>query len=115
MIRGREFLEIVDALEDLDTEAAMRTQIGRLYYATFLEVRTWCELHLGYSRIRLAREHQALADAVASVEPSLESDMRYLRRARNAADYDEFLSVQDVRELKRRAQALTQEILQRLT
>ncbi len=40
----------------------MRTQIGRLYYAAFLETRRGYELHEGYSRVRMAREHQALAD-----------------------------------------------------
>ncbi len=108
-------LEIVDALEHLETEAAMRTQVGRLYYAAFLELRTWCETNLGYSRVRMAREHQALANAMSLLDPRLANAMRLLRETRNAADYDEFLSVEDVRELKRRAQALTQGILQRLT
>ncbi len=62
MIRGRELLQIVDALESLNTEAAVRTQIGRLYYAAFLETRRGYELHEGYSRVRMAREHHALAD-----------------------------------------------------
>lgn len=115
MIRGRDLLDIVEVLEDLDTEAAIRTQIGRLYYAAFLEVRTWCEIHLGYSRVRMAREHQALANAMSSLDPNLTSDMHLLRDIRNAADYDEFLSVEDVRDLKKQAQALTQGILRRLT
>lgn len=115
MIRGRDMLPVVDALERLETEAAMRTQVGRLSYATFLEARAWCEANLGYSRLRLAREHQALADALSSIDLNLETDMRYLRKARNAVDYDEFLSGDDVRDLKRRAQALTQAILAKLS
>lgn len=114
MIRGRDLLDIVDALEHLDSEAAMRTQIGRLYYATFLEVRIWCETHLGYSRVRMAREHQALANALSSIDSSLETDLRFLRKARNIADYDEFISVEDVRDLKQRAQTFTHAILHRL-
>lgn len=60
MIQGRDLLTVVELLESVETEAAMRTQIGRFYYAVFLEVRDWCERNLGYSRVRLAREHQAL-------------------------------------------------------
>ncbi len=63
----------------------------------------------------MAREHQAIANALAGVDPKLELDMRYLRRARNAADYDETLSIDDVRALKLRAQVLTRSILERLT
>jgi len=63
MIRGTDFLTIVEILDRHPSDAAMRTQIGRLYYAAFLEVRSWCESHLGYSRVRMAREHQAIANA----------------------------------------------------
>lgn len=67
MIQGRDLLTVVKVLERVETEAAMRTQVGRLYYAVFLEVRSWCEASLGYSRIRLAREHQAVANLLSSL------------------------------------------------
>jgi hypothetical protein len=37
-MRGRDFLEVVRFLETLDTEAGLRAQIGRLYYAAYLEL-----------------------------------------------------------------------------
>lgn len=89
-------LAVVEHLEGVDTEAGMRTQVSRLYYAVFLEVRSWCEVNLGYSRVRLAREHQALANLLSSVDPHLVDYMWMLRVSRNAADYDEFLPTEDI-------------------
>ncbi len=114
MIQGRELLAIVSFLDQVGTEAALRTQIGRLYYAVFLEVRTWCEAHLGYSRVRMAREHQALANLLSSIDPDLVDQMGVLRTSRNAADYDEYLSMAEILELRAVASELATVILDRL-
>jgi hypothetical protein len=114
MIRGQDLLPIVEILASVDTEASLRTRIGRLYYATFLEVRRWCDINRGYSRVRMAREHQALSNLLAAIDPTLPGDMRLLREARNAADYDEFLALADIQDYLDRARSLASGILARL-
>lgn len=39
MIQGADYLAVVDILDLHPSDAAMRTKIGRLYYAAFLEAR----------------------------------------------------------------------------
>lgn len=114
MIQGRDLLTVVELLEPVETEAAMRTQVGRLYYAVFLEVRGWCERNLGYSRVRLAREHQALANLLLVVDPDLVEQLRLLRLSRNAADYDEYLPMRDIQDHLARSRELSARILARL-
>jgi hypothetical protein len=115
MIRGRDLLKVVDVLNQVETEATLRTQVGRLYYAVFLEVRSWCETNLGYSRVRMAREHQALANLLSSIDSDLVDQMGVLRTSRNAADYDEYLSMGEVAELRAIASELATAILERLS
>lgn len=91
MITGRDVLDIADALGELPGEAAMRSRIGRLHYGVYLNARTYCETHLGHSRARLAREYQVIATLLRSIDPQLEVEMRFLRKARNEADYEEHL------------------------
>lgn len=88
MIVGRQFLEVAEALADRTDEAFVRTRIGRLYYGTWLEARSFCESRLGYSRKGLAREHRAVASLLGTIDPTLEGELRDLRVARNQADYD---------------------------
>lgn len=92
MIQGREFLEVADALANNPAEAFVRTRIGRIYYGTWIEARSFCERHLGYSRKNLAREHQAIASLLGTIDVDVESELRFLRTARNQADYDDGLS-----------------------
>ena len=114
MIRGRVLLAVVELLAAVDTEASLRTQIGRLYYATFLEVSAWCEADLGYSRVRMAREHQAIANLLASVDPTLADRLGTLRISRNAADYDDALSKAEIVQLHDIAVEMSTAILERL-
>lgn len=99
MIRGTDLLAVVEILDLHPSEAAMRTQIGRLYCAAFLEARRWCENHLGYSRVKMAREHQVLANLLAGIDPELHVSLRALRETRNAADYDDHLTPAQVADL----------------
>jgi len=94
MIRGRQFLEVVEALADHTDEAFVRTCIGRLYYGTWLEARSFCESSLGYTRKGLAREHQAVATLLGTIDAALEGELRVLRIARNQEDYDDHLSAE---------------------
>ncbi len=114
MIRGIDHLSIVEILDQHQSEASMRTQIGRLYYAAFLEARRWCEGHLGYSRIRMAREHQAVANELAGIDLELQVVMRALRETRNAADYDDHLTSAQIVDLLEYARGLTAEFLAKL-
>ncbi len=38
-MRGREFMAVASWLERLDSEASLRSQTSRLYYAAYLEAR----------------------------------------------------------------------------
>jgi hypothetical protein len=99
MISGRDFLSVAAALAPYKEAAFLRTRIGRLYYAAYLESRAYCERFLGHSRLKLAREHQAIANLLAQVDRELEFRLRDLRSARNAADYDEHLPYDQVVDL----------------
>jgi hypothetical protein len=99
MIQGRQFLEVADALADSPDEAFVRTRIGRLYYGTWLEARSFCETRLGYSRQNLAREHQAVATMLGNIDAGLETELRDLRIARNQADYDDHLPAEHFNQL----------------
>jgi hypothetical protein len=85
---GREFVAIADQPVDDPTRAALRTAIGRYYYAAFLECRAWAERALGFERTRSAREHQFVRNLVRDIDPQLEAMLTALRAKRNAADYD---------------------------
>ncbi len=87
-MRGREFLTIASFLESIDSEASLRTQIGRHYYAAYLEARRYCELHLGYIRTRSAREHTDIPRILRAMDSDLADNLAFLRGFRNGADYD---------------------------
>jgi hypothetical protein len=114
MIAGRHFLQVAEVLAPYEGEAFMRTRIGRLYYAVYLEARDYAERHLGHSRLKLAREHQAIAHALARVDPELEFRLRDLRSTRNAADYDDQLSHDHIMDLLDRAIETSTWIMARL-
>ncbi len=88
MIEGRDFLDISTILSETRSEASQRTQIGRSYYAAFLEARQYCEANLQHVRSRSPREHNEVAQALGRVEPQLKVDLTFLRSVRNGADYD---------------------------
>lgn len=107
-MRGWDFLEVAQFLESLQTEASLRAQIGRIYYAAYLEARSWCETNLGYQRERLGREHIEIPRMLALIDPDLPVDLAFLRTYRNTADYDlhvstDTLALEHVDALKRAA------------
>ena len=114
MIEGRQFLEVAEALADHTNEAFVRTRIGRIYYGTWLEARSFCESRLGYSRKGLAREHQAVATLLGTIDAALEGELRALRVARNQADYDNHLSSEHFDQLLPAVSASSAWILSRL-
>lgn len=114
MITGRQFLEVAEKLADYTDEAYVRTRIGRLYYGTWLEARSFCEARLGYSRKGLAREHQAVATLLGQLDAALEGELRTLRIARNQADYDDQLPAEHFDELWLSVEASSAWVLSRL-
>lgn len=114
MISGRDYLPIIERLTADSSSASMRTQIGRYYYAAFLECRAYCERRMGYNREKMAREHQAIANPIGVQDPSVAVASKELRLARNAADYDETLSEDVVRLILERAEELGRFILDRI-
>ncbi len=93
-MKGRAFLDVLPLLTPVETEASIRTQIGRTYYAAYLEAREWCEVNLGYKRERLGREHGEVARMLSPLDPTLEEDLAFLRTFRNTADYDLHISIE---------------------
>ena len=87
-MRERAFLDVAGYVEDLEIEASLRTQIGRLYYSAYFEARTWCEQNLDYTRTRFAREHAEVARLLTELDSDLADNLAFLRVFRNAADYD---------------------------
>jgi len=77
-MRGREFIEVAVWLESLGTEASLRSQTSRLYYAVYLEARAWCEDHLGYIRTRYSREHADVARLINARDTDLADDLAFL-------------------------------------
>jgi len=92
MIRGRDFLTVVDHLRAKDGEIYKRTSISRAYYAAFLEARAFSNDYLGHAQTRSANEHQRLPTILHELDPGLAANMKFLRRLRNSADYDVDLS-----------------------
>jgi hypothetical protein len=114
MIEGRRFLVVAEALATYEGEEFVRTRIGRLYYATWLEARSYCEAHLGYRREKMAREHQAIASLMGTIDASLAYELRLLRDARNQADYDDHLPGDYMETLLRTVETSSSRILTRL-
>jgi hypothetical protein len=85
---GREFIAIANHLSEQTSRAALRTAIGRYYYAAFLECRTWAEQSLGFERTKSAREHQFVRSLIREIDPEIEAMLTALRAKRNTADYD---------------------------
>ncbi len=91
-MRGCEFIVVAAWLEGLESEASVRSQTSRLYYAAYLEARSWCEEYLGYIRIRAAREHTDIPKSLRDVDPEVAVSLVFMRDLRNTADYDMDLS-----------------------
>lgn len=110
-MRGRDFLDIAVEMAALGGEAWDRARIGRLYYGVYLEYRQYCEEHLGFSRARMAREHQVIANLIAHNAPHAAEDLRELRIARNQADYDMDIATEDIADRAIDAERLTRRLM----
>lgn len=95
-MRGREFVVVASWLEGLESEASLRSQTSRLYYAAYIEARTWCEDNLNYVRTRFSREHADVTRLINAQDSDLADDLAFLRGYRNAADYDMNLALDTV-------------------
>lgn len=113
-MRGRDFLDVAEFLVALDTEASFRTQIGRIYYATYLEARQWCETHLAYQRLRLGREHSEIPALLSSLDSDITDYLAFLRTYRNTADYDMDISVSTLEAQLDNARSRALDIIARL-
>jgi hypothetical protein len=113
-MKGRDFLSVANYLMPLKTEASIRAQIGRLYYASYLEARTWCEVHLRYERKQYSREHAEIQRMLGAIDPELADELAFLRSYRNTADYDLYISADtldfQIDNARRRAQSIMDRI-----
>ena len=113
-MRGRDFLDVAHYLDNVEAEAFYRTKVGRAYYAAYLEARAFSEIALNYRRTRTSQEHQDVARLIAAIDRSVSTDLQFLRRFRNAADYDLDLSGKTVRLQAIQATELAETIIARL-
>ena len=113
-MEGREFFEVAEVLRSSERQAFHRTSVGRSYYAAFLEARSFCERYLGFSRSASRGEHQGVARLLADVDPAVADTLRFLRIARNSADYDLDVSAATMIELSRDVLDAAQRIVRAL-
>lgn len=59
-MRGGAYREVIDHLDKLRCEASYRTQVGRLYYAAYTDVRHACVEYYGYTVTRGPGDHEGL-------------------------------------------------------
>lgn len=71
-----------------DSEAALRTGVGRAYYATFLEAREKLRI-----RVQTGKVHQAVIGALKKADRFAGDQLDKLEELRGIADYD--LNVRD--------------------
>ncbi|CAN5778590.1 hypothetical protein BH20CHL3_BH20CHL3_13960 [soil metagenome] len=114
MIEGREFLDVAVYLETMDGEAGARSRTGRVYYAAFLESRSFCEQHCGYVLPGSGREHVEVPRILTEMDPKLAVDLAFLRKHRNIADYQLHLSSETIRQQAEVAKELANRIIARL-
>jgi hypothetical protein len=113
-MRGSDYLEVTTFLDDLNSEASLRTRIGRSYYAAYLGARAWCEVHLGYERLRLGREHSEVPALLSKIDSDIADNLAFLRTYRNTADYDLGVSVDTLLAQFENARDRTREVISRL-
>lgn len=114
MIRGRDFLDVVDAIAGRQEEAFIRTSTGRFYYAAYLECRHFCERYLGYIRTQSSREHGEIPRLLTHHDSELVDQLLFPRSIRNAADYDLALSAETVTIQRTQALSLSRRIIAHL-
>ena len=91
-MQGRDFLHVARFLDGQDSQEYHRTQIGRYYYAAFLEARSFCEQRFGFERTWQSQEHRRVPQLISTIDQELADNLAFLRKYRNAADYDLELS-----------------------
>jgi len=114
MIEGRDFLDVAVYLEAMDGEASARSRTGRAYYAAFLEARSYGETHLGYVRTKSGRQHVLVPRLFSEIDPDIEADLAFLRKLRNIADYEIYVSMDTIAAQSILAKEFAHRILARL-
>lgn len=85
-----------------------------MYYAVYLEARTWCEQNRGYQRTQYSREHSDISRPILEVDAELADSLAFLRRLRNVADYDIGVSGETMMRQRADAGLMTAAVLDRL-
>jgi uncharacterized protein (UPF0332 family) len=87
MFNPVDFLDIAQKLEK-NSEARIRTSVGRAYYASFLTARNALAINEKTPQV-----HRKVLDMLYSKNPVIANKLHYLRRLRNLADYDTELAM----------------------
>lgn len=89
MIDGAQIAEIAVHLERHTGRASKRTQIGRLYYAAFIDARHYCKTRHGFVPTGGAKDHEVVRKIIREqcADPGIAKRLRTLRDLRNLADY----------------------------
>lgn len=87
MFNPSDFLDLATEIGN-DSEARIRTSIGRAYYASFLIVRN--ALSVGE---KTPQVHRKVLGMLYSKNPIIANKLHFMRRQRNMADYDTELTM----------------------
>ncbi len=114
MIDGQRIADIAKFLEAKEGIASKRAQIGRLYYAAFIEARRYCEGNLGFVPTGGPDDHGEIRKLMDAKDPALAMKMDNLRKLRNQADYRDHIPSQKLEGNLRDARQLASDISRKI-
>lgn len=113
-MKGNDYIPVISHLQNLQSEAARRTQVGRLYYAAYTDVRHLCSEHFGYREDPKKNGHDELRKFVRETvnDEPLANLMHDLHELRKLADYRviQTFTSQRVVEAKRKAKEISERV-----
>ncbi len=110
MITGTDVRKVATFLSRFSGEASTRAQIGRLYYAAFIDARHMCQYQFEFTPTGGGEDHDLVRRCLRDQarDPVLSENLLKLRIMRNKADYRE--SLPHERQLLKESMALATKI-----
>ncbi len=116
MIDGAQIAKIAVHLQRHAGLASKRTQIGRLYYAAFIDARHFCKTTYGFVPTGGSEDHKEIRNVIRDrcSDPAIADRLHQLRGLRNRADYREDIQSQHLDGYLTDARELAADISERL-
>lgn len=116
MIDGAQIAQIAVHLQRHAGLASKRTQIGRLYYAAFIDARHYCKTRHGFVPTGRSKDHEEVRRIIRDqcVDPGIARRLGTLRYLRNLADYRDHIQSQHLDGHLTDARKLASDISERL-